>query len=90
MANSMKFSQWLRNPYTGEEVEITAATENSLQNKIDKQIKAWEKDQAEWERQQYGAEAVCSADGRRELAVDPESSSPYAVQYCKMVFISLL
>lgn len=53
MANSMKFSQWLRNPYTGEEVEITAATENSLQNKIDKQIKAWEKDQAEWERQQY-------------------------------------
>ncbi len=52
MANTMKFSQWLRNPYTGEEVEITAATENSLQNKIDKQIKAWEKDQAEWERQQ--------------------------------------
>ena len=53
MTNSMKFSQWLRNPYTGEEVEITAATENSLQNKIEKQIKAWEKDQAEWERQQY-------------------------------------
>lgn len=53
MANSMKFSQWIRNPYTGEEVEIIAATENSLQNKIDKQFTSWEKDQAEWEQQQY-------------------------------------
>lgn len=53
MANSKKLSQWLHNPYTGEEIEITATTENALNNKCEKQIKAWEKEQAEWERQQY-------------------------------------
>ena len=56
MANSKKLSQWLRNPYTGEEIEITATTENALNNKCEKQIKAWEKEQAEWERRQYVAE----------------------------------
>lgn len=48
MANSKKLSQWLHNPYTGEEIEITATTENALNNKCEKQIKAWEKEQAEW------------------------------------------
>lgn len=56
MANSKKLSQWLRNPYTGEELEITATTESALNNKCEKQIKTWEKEQAEWERQQYVAE----------------------------------
>lgn len=53
MASKMTYSEVLRNPYTGEIVEITATTENALQNKIDKQIKVWEKEQAEWEHQQY-------------------------------------
>ncbi len=53
MANSKTLSQWLRNPYTGEEIEITATTESALNIKCEKQIKIWEKDQAEWERQQY-------------------------------------
>ena len=56
MANSKKLSQWLRNPYTGEEIEIIATTESALNNKCEKQIKDWEKEQAEWERQQYVAE----------------------------------
>lgn len=56
MANSKKLSQWLRNPYTGGEIEITATTENALNNKCEKQIKTWEKEQAEWERLQYVAE----------------------------------
>ena len=53
MASKTTYSEVLRNPYTGEIAEITATTENSLQNKIDKQIKIWEKEQAEWEQQQY-------------------------------------
>lgn len=56
MANSKKLSQWLRNPYTGEEIEITATTESALNNKCEKKIKAWEKEQEEWERQQYVVE----------------------------------
>ena len=53
MAGKKTYSEVLRNPYTGEIAEITATTENALQNKIDKQIKIWEKDQKEWEHQQY-------------------------------------
>lgn len=53
MASKKTYSEVLRNPYTGEIAEITATTENALQNKIDKQIKTWEKEQAEWEHQQY-------------------------------------
>lgn len=56
MANSKKLSQWLRNPFTGEEIEITATTESALNNKCEKQSKIWEKDQAEWERQKYATE----------------------------------
>lgn len=56
MANNKRLSQWLRNPYTGEEIEIIATTEGALDNKCEKQIKAWEKEQEEWERQQYVAE----------------------------------
>lgn len=53
MASKVTYSETLRNPYTGEIAEITATTENALQNKINKQIKIWEKEQAEWEHQQY-------------------------------------
>lgn len=53
MASKTTYSETLRNPYTGEIAEITATTENALQNKIDKQVKIWEKEQAEWEHQQH-------------------------------------
>ena len=53
MASKITYSKVLRNPYTGESAEITATTENALRNKIDKQIKIWEKEQVEWEHQQY-------------------------------------
>lgn len=53
MASKKNYSEVLRNPYTGEVAEITATTENALRNKIDKQIKIWEKEQAEWEHQCY-------------------------------------
>ena len=53
MASKTTYSKVLRNPNTEEIAEITATTENALQNKIDKQIKIWEKEQAEWEHQQY-------------------------------------
>ena len=53
MASKTIYSKVLRNPYTGEIAEKTATTEYALQYKIDKQIKIWEKEQAEWEHQQY-------------------------------------
>lgn len=56
MVNSKKFSKWLYNPDTGEEIEINATTENALHNKCEKQIRTWEKERAERERRQYIAE----------------------------------
>lgn len=53
MVSKTIYSKVLRNLYTGEIAKIMATTENVLQNKIDKQIKIWEKGQAEWEHQQY-------------------------------------
>ena len=53
MVSKTIYSKVLRNLYTGEIAKIMATTENVLQNKIDKQIKIWEKGQAEWEYQQY-------------------------------------
>lgn len=53
MVERKTYSEKLRNPYTGEFIELSATTENALHNKIDKQYKTWEKEQDEWEHQQY-------------------------------------
>lgn len=53
MTNKMKYSKRLENPYTGDEVEIEAATEQSLQKKIEKQEKDWEKEQEEWKQERH-------------------------------------
>lgn len=78
MAEKSSFSEWIRNPYTGEELEIKATTRKSLENKVQSQRKKWDDEESRIRKEEEKREHD------RYVEMQREEAKRLTMQDCRM------